>query len=147
MKKLMIAAAAAALFSTASQAAIVGYYADASNITGPYGFTGTFTLDSLTGAVTDLNIIDTLTGTAAFVFTPTSETTFYAVDGQGQDMFGSLAINGVGKMTYSGDSATTGPASYNGAFTVISYSEVPVPAAAWLFGSALVGLAGVKRRK
>ena len=26
-------------------------------------------------------------------------------------------------------------------------SEVPVPAAAWLFGSALLGLVGVKRRK
>ena len=27
------------------------------------------------------------------------------------------------------------------------YSEMPVPAAAWLFGSALMGLAGIKRRK
>ena len=26
-------------------------------------------------------------------------------------------------------------------------SEVPVPAAAWLFGSALIGLAGIKRKK
>jgi len=29
----------------------------------------------------------------------------------------------------------------------VNVSAVPVPAAAWLFGSALVGLAGVKRRK
>jgi hypothetical protein len=28
-----------------------------------------------------------------------------------------------------------------------STSEVPVPAAAWLFGSALIGLAGIKRKK
>ena len=30
---------------------------------------------------------------------------------------------------------------------VFSVSEVPVPAAAWLFGSALLGLAGIKRKK
>jgi hypothetical protein len=29
----------------------------------------------------------------------------------------------------------------------ITFSEVPVPAAAWLFGSALVGLMGFKRKK
>ncbi|ARN75733.1 VPLPA-CTERM sorting domain-containing protein [Oceanicoccus sagamiensis] len=32
----------------------------------------------------------------------------------------------------------------NGSVTV---SSVPVPAAAWLFGSALIGLAGIKRKK
>lgn len=32
-------------------------------------------------------------------------------------------------------------------YNSISVSQVPVPAAAWLFGSALVGLAGIKRRK
>jgi hypothetical protein len=31
--------------------------------------------------------------------------------------------------------------------TNVSVSEVPVPAAAWLFGSALVGLSGVARRR
>ena len=31
--------------------------------------------------------------------------------------------------------------------TNIAVSAVPVPAAAWLFGSALVGLAGVKRKR
>jgi hypothetical protein len=29
----------------------------------------------------------------------------------------------------------------------LSFQEVPVPAAAWLFGSALIGLAGIKRKK
>jgi hypothetical protein len=29
----------------------------------------------------------------------------------------------------------------------LTLTEVPVPAAAWLFGSALLGLAGIKRRK
>ncbi len=32
-------------------------------------------------------------------------------------------------------------------FTEFSITAVPVPAAAWLFGSALIGLAGVKRKK
>jgi hypothetical protein len=32
-----------------------------------------------------------------------------------------------------------------GSYTVVS--AVPVPAAAWLFGSALIGLAGIKRKK
>lgn len=31
--------------------------------------------------------------------------------------------------------------------TFVATTEVPVPAAAWLFGSALIGLAGIKRRK
>lgn len=34
-----------------------------------------------------------------------------------------------------------------GNLTLTAVSEVPVPAAAWLFGSALLGLAGIKRRK
>jgi hypothetical protein len=38
-----------------------------------------------------------------------------------------------------------GPVDYTMTFTVTS--TVPVPAAAWLFGSALIGLAGIKRKK
>ena len=37
-----------------------------------------------------------------------------------------------------------GPNSYDGTFEV---SSVPVPAAVWLFGSGLLGLIGVARRK
>jgi hypothetical protein len=29
----------------------------------------------------------------------------------------------------------------------LNYNSVPIPAAAWLFGSALIGLAGIKRKK
>ncbi|WP_101760095.1 VPLPA-CTERM sorting domain-containing protein [Oceanicoccus sp. KOV_DT_Chl] len=36
---------------------------------------------------------------------------------------------------------------YYNDITTYSLSDVPVPAAAWLFGSALVGLAGIKRKK
>lgn len=38
-----------------------------------------------------------------------------------------------------------GSLSYNG--TEVAVSEVPLPAAAWLFGSGLLGLVGVSRRK
>lgn len=34
-----------------------------------------------------------------------------------------------------------------GELTLTQVSEVPVPAAAWLFGSALIGLVGLKRKK
>ena len=36
---------------------------------------------------------------------------------------------------------------FNGASTVINPSAIPVPAAVWLFGSGLLGLVGVARRK
>lgn len=35
---------------------------------------------------------------------------------------------------------------FSGTATLTGISEVPVPAAAWLFGSALLGLTGIKRR-
>lgn len=36
----------------------------------------------------------------------------------------------------------------NGVYTGFAeVSEVPIPAAAWLFGSAFIGLAGIKRKK
>ena len=37
--------------------------------------------------------------------------------------------------------------SYVGSMAIIETSAVPVPAAAWLFGSGLLGLVGVARRK
>lgn len=42
--------------------------------------------------------------------------------------------------------ATTGSGVYDWKLT-FAPTAVPVPAAAWLFGSALVGLAGIKRKK
>ena len=51
--------------------------------------------------------------------------------------------DGTGMMT--ADAGTLGTA--DGAFTWGSTTEVPVPAAAWLFGSALVGLSAVARRR
>ena len=37
--------------------------------------------------------------------------------------------------------------SYNMSVTAAGISAVPVPAAVWLFGSGLIGLIGVARRK
>jgi len=45
---------------------------------------------------------------------------------------------------YGGDRGSTGTAGGVGAWEV---AAVPIPAAAWLFGSALLTLAGIKRRK
>ena len=54
-----------------------------------------------------------------------------------------FSLDGV---TTAGGGAVTNTAVYS--FTVDSaVSEVPVPAAAWLFGSALLGLAGVGRKR
>lgn len=37
--------------------------------------------------------------------------------------------------------------NFDGELTLTAVSEVPIPAAAWLFGSALLGLVGLKRKK
>lgn len=47
----------------------------------------------------------------------------------------------------SGSGLTANTTTLNYAIAGAVVAEVPVPAAAWLFGSALIGLAGVKRRK
>ena len=54
-----------------------------------------------------------------------------------------LSFDGTGTGGVFADAGALGTAF--GEFTVVG--EVPVPAAAWLFGSALLGLAGIKRRK
>ena len=48
-------------------------------------------------------------------------------------------IGGIGVMAESG--------GLDAAWELISYSVVPVPAAVWLFGSGLIGLIGIARRK
>jgi hypothetical protein len=52
-----------------------------------------------------------------------------------------ISVNGASVLTniYEGN--------LNGAFTMTTPTAVPVPAAVWLFGSGLVGLAGFARRK
>lgn len=48
---------------------------------------------------------------------------------------------------FGGDTLATSGVSYSGSATILSVTTVPVPAGAWLFGSALIGLAGIKRKK
>jgi hypothetical protein len=44
--------------------------------------------------------------------------------------------------------APSGPfGDYNANFNLQGVSAVPVPAAVWLFGSSLLGLVGIARRK
>ena len=64
-------------------------------------------------------------------------------------MSGSGVVSGNGfdatgaTWSFSGDS----PTSYSMTITSTGIPAVPVPAAVWLFGSGLIGLAGVARRK
>jgi hypothetical protein len=57
-------------------------------------------------------------------------------------IFIDLVFNGDGTGTMAANAGLLGAA--DGAFT---YSAVPVPAAAWLFGSGLIGLAGIGRKR
>jgi len=54
-------------------------------------------------------------------------------------------------LTYDATAPQADPSSFGGAYYVLNLEghvgAVPVPAAAWLFGSGLAGLAGVARRK
>jgi len=54
---------------------------------------------------------------------------------EGVNDFGSFTLN------------QTASNTYNGSFIVNELSTVPVPAAVWLFGSGLIGLVGIARRK
>ena len=54
-----------------------------------------------------------------------------------------LGENAVGELNLFGFSADT----YMGGTLTMEVAAVPVPAAAWLFGSAIVGLAGIGRKR
>ena len=66
---------------------------------------------------------------------------------------GTLNLKGLGVLTGHGFDATDIKWSFssssltNYSMTVSNVSPVPVPAAAWLFGSGLLGLVGIARRK
>lgn len=74
-------------------------------------------------------------------------------------MTGTAGANGdtLGTAIFTGDANLAPVMKSGGSWTLaidqaagtgtLTYSEVPVPAAAWLFGSALVGLASVARRR
>ncbi len=70
--------------------------------------------------------------------------TFYTPDTGGDNMwdrlvFGTDGVDGVKRMELN--------MGGSGAIDNISFTVVPIPAAVWLFGSGLIGLAGFARRK
>ena len=116
------------------------------NINGAVYDSSSYTLEVYGFEVTDLRVLDS-TGQVV------SQLTF---DGYFDTQNGTLDMFYYGDQTlYSGTSYTFNSASYpllydqNSAFsmTSVTVSPVPVPAAVWLFGSGLVGLAGIARRK
>lgn len=62
-----------------------------------------------------------------------------------RDIFGAVQIVGADNAAMSGPFATAFTLDSTGNFSAVS--AVPVPAAVWLFGSGLVGLVGVARRR
>ena len=61
--------------------------------------------------------------------------------------FFSAALDGVSVVEGNLDSGPNGSSLGSSTSFTATPSAVPIPAAAWLFGSALVGLAGIKRKK
>lgn len=93
-----------------------------------------------------LQVIDMTDGAAWGFFTatglqldPTNQSALYTVAQPGLTNFGQNEA--IGATTLLGNAA--------GIFVSgnLTFTEVPAPAAAWLFGSALIGLAGVRREK
>ncbi len=125
---------------------------------------GTVYTNGGTGDVEGTVNILTPTGTGGTLslnkFTPV--TNFFSVGGWtlGVDTLtivdqtaGTLNLSGLGVLTGHGFDATDVNWSFSSSsttsfsMTVSSVSPVPVPAAAWLFGSGLLGLVGIARRK
>jgi hypothetical protein len=61
---------------------------------------------------------------------------FYGVTGNGGSATTKIQVYSLGKLTLNADGSLTS-----------AVSSIPIPAALWLFGSGLLGLAGVGRRK
>jgi hypothetical protein len=79
---------------------------------------------------------------------PTQTTAGLVVDDLGNGTLGGLwdgTFFGAGFNSAALTSSLFGAS--DGIFLEGTVSAVPVPAAAWLFGSALIGLAGIKRKK
>ena len=87
-------------------------------------FTGTAGTYSVIGDIIDFPVITVVSGFA-----------FYGITADGN-------INNGGSVVMA-----PGSSSLNLAGTTIDFTAVPVPAAAWLFGSGLIGLVAVSRRR
>lgn len=111
----------------------VGYSTTVNTVTG--------TMDFLNGSVSGINLAADVTltyPTASVLGVDTEHAGTFTIDGAD---FSLLA----GVSTY--DPAQVGQLVWGWNVTGVTASEVPVPAAAWLFGSALIGLFGTKRKR
>ena len=72
-----------------------------------------------------------------------------SLDGASGTLYSVSTANGAATSLNSGTGSGTGPIQFgvDGGLTFAPAAVVPVPAAAWLFGSGLLGLIGVARRK
>lgn len=145
-------------------------------VIGDFESTGTAPVGSviltsvMAGGVADGIFTDTITsgigagGSSVDLSSFSEVTNFFTIDGWQLDLTsinvianesaGALDFDGAGLMTLSGggtaspvnwsftSSEFSGAISYN-----MSITAVPVPAAVWLFGSGLIGLIGMVRRK
>lgn len=125
------------------------YKIDITNV----GVKGTFVYDAATDVITDLDLTALYTGFGSFSFTDESKfdvdgTTFKFL-GVGGFLPATWALSAL--LTDSGGNVNvtsmTGGTLTSGSLTSPSVSAVPVPAAAWLFGSGLMGLAALRQRK
>jgi hypothetical protein len=92
------------------------------------------------GAKTDAGGIDTLS------FTSTAGYIAFAIGGgqlDGKHFFLGLGSPGLVNLVYNKNGQTGGGFSH---YTEFGVSPVPVPAAIWLFGTALIGFIGISRR-
>jgi hypothetical protein len=110
---------------------------------------GSFTLNATSGAITSSALANSADGSAIAVFALTGPATLMTVDNFGQNNGtwtggeqppGDSSIHYV--IAHNAFGSTTGSFVFAGIETI-----VPVPAAAWLFGSALIGLAGIGRQR
>ena len=142
MIKLLMAVSCLMLSMAVNAAPVVWNVSDASSVF------GTFTTDN--GSVTAVDLGVPSIGLDFTQFSPVPITLGYefsAINGSyAIDVGSPVGFNGlepvpVSFLVYSG--STPFIANHGNA----TPSPVPIPAAAWLFGSALVGLVGIGRRK
>lgn len=114
-------------------------------------FTGSNTLDITAGTLSFDQTNKTTLSTTSISFTDGLLVDFtysaiFGMNGAPEDFYSSLD-------NASADRAVSGPASKDVKLVAtwrtaeLPITAVPVPAAAWLFGSGLIGLAGIARRK
>jgi hypothetical protein len=129
--------------------------------TGSFGATS-LTINSVITTATNLTTPATITSTSTY--NGTIAAGLFSADGTGTAVSactgdatvcggitsGPIVGGDLFTVATAGGTWTTVGTQYNGLITITttsSLSAIPLPAAAWLFGSALLGLAGVSRKR